>query len=228
MLKTSRQRQKPLRDRLYSRIIRPDDPDECWQWTGHTNGGYGKIRRGGNGPERKKILTITRAIWELEIGPIPDGLYVLHKCDNPPCCNPKHLFLGSMADNMADRNKKGRQARGEKTGLSKLTEQQAREIIAATTERNRDLARKYNISDSRICMIRSGKAWKHLITDSTVLNKAPQNRGEAAPLSKLADEQVLAIRAAPDKKLMEIAEEFNISKSNVWLIRHGKTWKHLL
>lgn len=79
--------------------------DECWIWRGWKDvHGYGKIYV----LEQKKDVGAHRVAWELAKGPIPDGLFVLHKCDNPPCMNPEHLFLGTHGDNMRDCAKKGR------------------------------------------------------------------------------------------------------------------------
>jgi hypothetical protein len=80
----------------------------CWLWLGSTGrGGYGRIRVGGNRTARTHRLA-----WELNRGPIPDGLHVLHKCDTPCCINPDHLFLGTPLDNAHDRDRKGRQVAG--------------------------------------------------------------------------------------------------------------------
>ena len=89
-------------DRLTARSV--ERANGCIEWTGATNGswGYGQISVNG-----KSVLT-HRLSWELANGPIPNGLLVLHRCDNPPCCNPAHLFLGTHADNMADMLAKGR------------------------------------------------------------------------------------------------------------------------
>lgn len=86
-------------------------PSECWLWTGFLNNrGYGRLTR------KPRHLFAHRAAWELTYGSVPDGLWVLHRCDNPPCCNPAHLFLGTHQDNMDDMAAKGRAAAGERSG----------------------------------------------------------------------------------------------------------------
>jgi HNH endonuclease len=93
----------PLDVRLENGIAK-STPDACWEWQRQRNwGGYGRLTL----PNQRKILA-HRLAWELEFGPIPDGLWVLHRCDNPPCCNPAHLFLGTTLDNTRDMDAKGR------------------------------------------------------------------------------------------------------------------------
>lgn len=85
---------------------------ECWGWAAYTTSkGYGHIRL----PDGRAGKA-HRVSWELHYGPIPDGLFVCHTCDNPQCCNPAHLFLGTNADNAADREAKGRSARIDNAG----------------------------------------------------------------------------------------------------------------
>jgi hypothetical protein len=91
----------PVADRLAAHIVR-GGPDDCWPWTASTDGRYGVIHVDG---KRQKAH---RVAWALVNGPIPDGKHICHHCDNPPCCNPAHMFLGDPALNAQDRDSKGR------------------------------------------------------------------------------------------------------------------------
>lgn len=93
---------RPLDERFWEKVV--TSPDSCWLWTGaQSPRGYGAFV-----VSRGDVRTASRVSWELVNGPIPDGLWVLHRCDNPPCVNPDHLFLGTHQDNMDDMAQKGR------------------------------------------------------------------------------------------------------------------------
>jgi hypothetical protein len=89
---------------FWERVDKDTSPTGCWLWTGGKNHGYGRISFNG------KNFLAPRIAWEFTNGPIPDGLDVLHRCDNPPCVRPDHLFLGTLKDNYDDMVQKGRKA----------------------------------------------------------------------------------------------------------------------
>ena len=130
----------------------------CWNWTASKSSGrYGKLEISG------ATLSAHRASYEVYRGPIPEGLFVCHRCDNPACINPDHLFLGTHADNMADKVKKGRHRtpRGSEVVTSKLTEADVLAIRASRVS-NGCVAEQYGVDRSLISLIRTGKRWAHL------------------------------------------------------------------
>ena len=134
-----------------------DEDTGCAVWSGGRRGGYGRFWDGERG------VVAHRFAWEYLVGPIPDDLQVLHHCDNPPCVNLVHLFLGTQADNMADMASKGRKHRplGELHGLSKLTEENVREIHASP-DTIAQLAEKFGVSWATVQRVRLGRGWTHV------------------------------------------------------------------
>lgn len=144
-------------DVRFWRLVDRGADDECWLWLGtKLPQGYGNfILRSG------VTLRAPRFSYELNVGPIPPKMHVLHKCDDPRCVNPKHLFLGSNRANVDDKLRKQRQARGERSGVARLTEEQVRQIILDGRS-HRDIARSHGIGKSTVGAIKTGKAWSHI------------------------------------------------------------------
>lgn len=142
----------------YENYIDRSDPSGCHPWTGYRNpGGYGRF-----GAEGRNVLAHVFG-WRLLHGPIPPGLKVCHTCDNPACQNPDHWFLGTQAENVADRDRKGRQARhdGEWNGRHKLTAADVRNIRAryAAGASQVDLGRTFDVSRKTINHIVHRRLW---------------------------------------------------------------------
>ena len=149
----------PLINRLQKRL--KVMPNGCLEWQGATDrNGYGQIHQGI--PRSKKLVKTHRTIWETANGPIPKGLCVLHTCDNPPCCNIKHLWLGTDADNNADMINKERNisSLGEENGRAKLSWEQIPNI-KSDNRFHRIIAAEYGVDRTTIARIKTGKTWRN-------------------------------------------------------------------
>jgi hypothetical protein len=130
----------------------------CWIWKLSTNEkGYGLVKI------KRKLYKTHRLSWLIYRGEIPQGLCVLHTCDTPSCVNPNHLFLGTQQDNMKDclTKKRFNPNRGEKVSSSKLTSKQVMEI-RNSNDIQENLARKYNVSQANISIIKLRQGWRHI------------------------------------------------------------------
>ena len=139
----------------------------CIEWMGaRDKNGYGRIK-----PFNKKRMRVHRYSYERFIGPIPEGMFVCHHCDNPPCVNPKHLFLGTNIDNILDSSKKGRRSKNNLSGcpmemlpnskLSTTDVLQIRKLLGIEIKCTQ-IARWYGVHSSTIYAIRDRKTWYHI------------------------------------------------------------------
>lgn len=153
----------PIEQKFWARVAFTANPDACWEWQSTLNpAGYGLINLGG---EKRKNFLAHRVAYTLTYGDILDNLHVCHHCDNPKCCNPTHLFLGTDADNVADKLRKDRQPRGEAIHVHKLTEAQViyvRKQCELGIVSQAQLARELGVSPGTISMIKKRKVWTHI------------------------------------------------------------------
>lgn len=138
-------------------LAKTTEDGDCVLWTGATTKGYGQL-----GDGHGRVVYAHRYAWESTFGPIPDGMHVLHHCDNPRCVRPDHLFLGTNADNVADKVSKGRHhsprqlaavPKGERAPTAKLTNVQAtevRQLYAGGGYRQKDLAKLFGVTTMSI------------------------------------------------------------------------------
>lgn len=130
-------------------------PDECWPWLGATNPKwYGNFRIAGH------CLGTHRVAYAVSVGPVPKGRHILHSCDNPPCCNPSHLWDGTNLDNMRDKKTKGRH----KSRGARLVAEEVREIRSRLSKGESDasVARAFALNPSTVTRIKSRKYWNHI------------------------------------------------------------------
>lgn len=150
--------------RMWEHVDKSGGADACWNWTSALDDdGYGEAKRIIDG---KRVSGAHRLAWTVANGNIPDGLWILHKCDNRACCNPSHLFLGDAAANNADMIRKGRGMgpRGELSGHAKLTAPEVIEIrrLHADGVTQRAIAAQFKVGFKAVCKIVHRERWAHI------------------------------------------------------------------
>jgi len=137
-------------------------PDECWEWKAASNGiGYGRLRMPNQCP--RPYYYAHRISWRIHRGPIPGKMNVCHRCDNPRCVNPAHLFLGTFRENHIDKIRKGRGARGERLPWAKLSEGDVRvirRVYRVGKHPQREIAEQYGVTQSAISAVIRNKSWR--------------------------------------------------------------------
>lgn len=202
--------QKIERMRLYFEkyVIKNEDPDKCWGWSGmKTPSGYGILHC-------SNLRRAHRLSWIIHNGPFPKELHVLHKCDMRSCTNPNHLFLGTHQDNMNDMLKKGR---------VDLTEEQVIRIIADIKGGDKgivNIAKEYGISVTTVTRIKQNKSWKYIDRDvSTVPRKSTKlNRSSIKEIKLLLKENVTS---------KEIAKKYNVSYTTINDIKQSRRYANI-
>lgn len=155
---------RTLAERFHERHI-PEPNTGCWLWMGAvTSKGYGQIRRSG---KQGEVIQAHAASWEIATGSaIPSGMVVCHRCDNPPCVNPAHLFLGTHQDNSDDKWRKGRAniPVGQRVHCATLSDADVPKVLEALRagRAHRSIAAEFGVKVGVISHIKTGRSWKHI------------------------------------------------------------------
>lgn len=197
--------------------------DGCWGWKGaRDRDGYGRIRAEFDGVlyNRAHRFSYVRATGEH-----PGARMVLHRCDNPTCTNPDHLFLGTNAENMADKIAKGR-ARipfGEDSGPAKLTEAQAQAILLDPRPYT-EIASDYGVAASTVGTLKQRRSWAHL--DTVAIHGNHRGRHRRGVSDKITPEIVRHIRTS-DERGKDLAERYGVTQATITDIRKRRSWAHI-
>jgi len=213
-----------LRDRLLNNHVKNPETG-CWNWTlslGKRGYGYMSIN--------DTNTMAHRVSYEIFVGPVPDGLFVLHSCDNPQCMNPDHLHIGTHEDNMREMMERKRSCAGEKQAFAKLTNETVLQAIEMhkAGESACSLAKKFNVSSTSMLYALEGRTWSS-VTGLTPRENKPKMQGTLCHAAKLCDADVVEILrlSASGMRGSKIAPLFNVSHALISGILLGKTWKHV-
>lgn len=209
--------QKEYLQRVLWRGCIPEPNSGCWLWLRTTiSSGYGSMTI----PFNRSVHLAHRisfAVWRRDL---MAGEWVLHKCDNPLCINPQHLFLGDHTANTMDMVRKGRSALGGKNGSHKLTEATVL-MIRETGGISTPLMREHGLSRQQVCDILTGVAWPHVGGP----RRGSKKQGASHYMAKITEDVARSIFRDP-RTHQKIANSHGISREAVTLIKNGKTWRH--
>ncbi len=174
---------KPASERFHDKYI-PEPNTGCWLWLGYVDDkdyalGYGTIAEA-SGSRR---LYAHRLSYEMFRGPLKSGDHVCHTCDMPPCVNSDHLFVGTNDENRADSVRKGRTARGIRSGTAKLSEDDVRKILS-DRRKLQDIADDFKISLEIVRAIKLRRLWRHIQVDDAEVYARKRGYGAYRPKKK--------------------------------------------
>lgn len=193
--------------------------EDCWEWPKPGKRGYTPVYY------RKDNTSVHRIMYQLYNKTIIHAdTWVLHKCDNPRCVNPEHLFGGSNIDNINDKVAKGRQVKGEDVQWSKLKEGEVLEILESPLT-GKHFAEKFNVSKGTIYAIRRGDTWAH-IKCSERAEALRKERAERHRGPKISDDQVRFIRST-DMTTQELATKYGVTRTCIIFIRNYTNRKNV-
>lgn len=209
--------------RFWQKVCKSADPNGCWVWTAAKDYyGYGVFSRS----HYNKSTRAHRAIWEILNGEIPKGYVICHKCDNPPCVRPDHLFVGTHKENMLDKVSKGRaagQKKGENHTQSFLTEADVIRIFELNQDglTCRDIGKLLDIAEWSVSLILRGKRWGHV--ETPFRDKVKDN-------TYFTDEEVVGIfrRYKELGSMRKLAAELGRDSGNVYNILSRKYYSHVV
>ena len=221
-------------NRFWSKVNVPDDwkeNDQCWKWIGRTD----KDLYGNFSIYSYKSVRAPRFMWEFYNGSILNELQVLHKCDNPNCVNPNHLFLGTTQDNTQDKINKGRQIKGSKIGTSILTENDVQKMLNNILNNSylsiHEILNDFPIAKPTFENIIYKNGWKHIkqefdmIKIREIISSFKKNKKK-----KLSEKNVREIKKILSEGIItyqELSNIYNIDTKTISDIKTGRSWSYV-
>jgi predicted DNA-binding protein (UPF0251 family) len=212
---------------FWRKVAQTPNLGECWIWNAHKNRqGYGYAWNG------KKVIYAHRMSWTIAKGEIPNGLWVLHKCDNPQCVNPNHLFLGDGKDNAADCVSKGRKrvSIGEEHWKAKLSKGDVFKIqsLYKTTDKTMEqIAKRFKVSLQCVQRIIHGRAWRHLGLKDAAKGIIPKGYKKwPVKIYPAIANEIRRLYSEKNFTQIQIGAKFGIDQGTISRIINKKRWKH--